>query len=304
RVLREWVRAQGIATFYDAGEGVCHQIMVEEGYCEPGTVIVGSDSHSNSYGAVGAFGAGMGATDIAVALALGRTWLRVPESIKVTFTGTLRKGITMKDAIMRVVREIGTDGAHYACVEFHGVCDLPQGDRITLAGMTTEMGAKAGLVVGTPEAPDWLFPARGATYGDEVTIDVPTRERGGGDWGLRVRSVARAHRRRAGGQRDLSLDGEPQLQRPHGLAGRRDLHRVAVRRGRRRAHRRHRRPASLPGGVGRRARLARRAPPRGAAGSRRGVGALGRPLPRARPCRRPQRTGRGDRRFDATRLGL
>src|SRR5438445_12715307 len=176
RVLREWVREQGIATFYDAGEGVCHQIMVEEGYCEPGTVIVGSDSHSNSYGAVGAFGAGMGATDIAVALGLGRTWLRVPESIKVTFTGTLRKGITVKDAIMRVVREIGTDGARYACVEFHGVGDLPQAARITLAGMTTEMGAKAGLVVGTPEAPDWLFPDRGATYGNEVTVDLSTLE--------------------------------------------------------------------------------------------------------------------------------
>jgi methanogen homoaconitase large subunit len=162
RVLREWVREQRIPTFYDAGEGVCHQIMVEEGYCEPGTVIVGSDSHSNSYGAVGAFGAGMGATDVAVALALGRTWLRVPESIKVDFTGRLRKGVTMKDAIMRVVREIGTDGARYACVEFHGVGDLPQGDRITLAGMTTEMGAKAGIVAGTPEAPEWLRPGPGA----------------------------------------------------------------------------------------------------------------------------------------------
>src|SRR3989449_5033955 len=176
RVLREWVREQEIPTFYDAGEGVCHQIMVEEGYCEPGTVIVGSDSHSNSYGAVGAFGAGMGATDIAVALALGRTWLRVPESIKVTFTGTLRKGITMKDAIMRVVREIGTDGARYACVEFHGVGDLPQGDRITLAGMTTEMGAKAGIVVGTPEAPAWLRPDPDATYLRTVQVDLSTLE--------------------------------------------------------------------------------------------------------------------------------
>ncbi len=176
RVLREWVRVQKISTFYDAGEGVCHQIMVEEGYCEPGTVIVGSDSHSNSYGAVGAFGAGMGATDIAVALALGRTWLRVPESIKVTFTGKLRRGITMKDAIMRVVREIGTDGARYACIEFHGVGALPQGDRITLAGMTTEMGAKAGIVVGTPEAPDWLWPDADASYLSEVTIDLTTLE--------------------------------------------------------------------------------------------------------------------------------
>ena len=176
RTLREWVRVQGIKTFYDAGEGVCHQIMVEEGYCEPGTLIVGSDSHSNSYGAVGAFGAGMGATDIAVALGLGRTWLRVPGSIKVTFSGKLRRGITMKDAIMRVVREIGTDGARYACVEFHGVGDLPQGDRITLAGMTTEMGAKAGIVVGTPEAPDWLWPDPNASYLREVTIDLNTLE--------------------------------------------------------------------------------------------------------------------------------
>ncbi|MEK7285350.1 MAG: aconitase/3-isopropylmalate dehydratase large subunit family protein, partial [Chloroflexota bacterium] len=150
----------------------CHQIMVEEGYCEPGTVIVGSDSHSNSYGAVGAFGAGMGATDVAVALALGRTWLRVPGSIKVSFTGKPRRGVTMKDAIMRVVREIGTDGARYACVEFHGAGDLPQGDRITLAGMTTEMGAKAGIVVGTPEAPEWLRPAPDATYMRELVIDL------------------------------------------------------------------------------------------------------------------------------------
>jgi methanogen homoaconitase large subunit len=150
--------------------------MVEEGYCEPGTVIVGSDSHSNSYGAVGSFGAGMGATDIAVALALGRTWLRVPESIKVTFTGAPRRGVTMKDAIMRVVREIGTDGARYACVEFHGAGDLPQGDRITLAGMTTEMGAKAGIVVGTPEAPAWLLPASDAAYARELAVDLATLE--------------------------------------------------------------------------------------------------------------------------------
>ncbi|HET8568142.1 MAG TPA: aconitase/3-isopropylmalate dehydratase large subunit family protein [Candidatus Limnocylindria bacterium] len=176
RVLREWVRDQGIATFYDAGEGVCHQIMVEEGYCEPGTVIVGSDSHANSYGAVGAFGAGMGATDVAVALAMGKTWMRVPESIKVTFAGRLRRGVTPKDAIMRVVREIGTDGARYACVEFHGAGALPQGDRITLAGMTTEMGAKAGVVVGTPEAPDWLFPDEGARYTRDVRVDLSTLE--------------------------------------------------------------------------------------------------------------------------------
>jgi methanogen homoaconitase large subunit len=118
----------------------------------------------------------MGATDVAVALALGRTWLRVPESIKVEFAGTPRRGITWKDAITKVVGEIGTDGARYACVEFHGVGGLPQGDRITLAGMTTEMGAKAGIVVGTPEAPDWLFPDRDARYSRTVRIDLATLE--------------------------------------------------------------------------------------------------------------------------------
>src|SRR3989449_10938979 len=100
--------------------------MVEEGYCEPGTVIVGSDSHSNSYGAGGAFGAGMGATEVAVALALGRTWLRVPESIKVTFTRRPPKGVTMTDAIMRAVREVRPVGARYKCVEFHVAAGLPQ----------------------------------------------------------------------------------------------------------------------------------------------------------------------------------
>src|SRR5207245_6470666 len=119
---------------------------------------------------------GMGATDVAVALALGRTWLRVPESIKVTFTGKPRKGVTMKDAIMRVVREIGTDGARCTCVEFHGAGSLPQGDRITLAGMTTEMGASAGIVADTPEAPGWLFPDHGASYANEVTVDLSTLE--------------------------------------------------------------------------------------------------------------------------------
>ena len=176
RVLREWVRGQRIATFYDAGEGVCHQIMVEDGFCEPGTVIVGSDSHSNSYGSVGAFGAGMGATDIAVALALGRTWLRVPESIKVQFVGQLRPGVTWKDAITKVVGEVGTDGARYACVEFHGVGSLPQGDRITLSGMSTEMGAKAGIVVDTPEAPEWLHPDADASYTRVVRIDLDALE--------------------------------------------------------------------------------------------------------------------------------
>src|ERR1043165_3170336 len=90
--------------------------------------------------------------------------------------GHPHRGFTMKDAIMRVVREIGTDGARYACVEFHGVGQLPQGDRITLAGMTTEMGAKAGIVVGTPEAPAWLRADPGATYARRVHVALSTLE--------------------------------------------------------------------------------------------------------------------------------
>ncbi|MGQ9692820.1 MAG: 3-isopropylmalate dehydratase large subunit [Thermaceae bacterium] len=180
--IREWGKRWGIRVF-DVGRGVCHQVLVEEGLAQPGWVVVGSDSHSTTYGAVGAFGTGMGATDIALAAASGKTWLRVPETVKVTLRGTLPKGVTAKDAALEMVRLLTADGATYMAVEIHlvdGAENLSRGGRMTLANLTVEAGAKAGLVVPSGEilemyeVPDWLYPDPDANYIKEVEIDLST----------------------------------------------------------------------------------------------------------------------------------
>jgi len=178
--IREWGKRHGIRVF-DVGRGVCHQVLVEEGLARPGWIVVGSDSHSTTYGAVGAFGTGMGATDIALAAASGRTWLRVPESVKVVFRGSLPKGVTAKDAALEMVRRLTAEGATYMAVEIHlldGAEALSRGERMTLANLTVEAGAKAGLVVPSGEilemyqVPDWLYPDPEARYRDVVEIDL------------------------------------------------------------------------------------------------------------------------------------
>ncbi len=178
--IREWGKRHGIRVF-DVGRGVCHQVLIEEGLAQPGWVVVGSDSHSTTYGAVGAFGTGMGATDIALAAASGRTWLKVPETVKVTLKGTLPPGVTAKDAALEMVRLLTADGATYRAVEIHleeGAEGLGRGERMTLANLTVEAGAKAGLVVPSGEilemyrVPDWLYPDPDAPYVKEVEIDL------------------------------------------------------------------------------------------------------------------------------------
>ncbi|WP_117237923.1 3-isopropylmalate dehydratase large subunit [Thermus sediminis] len=178
--IREWGHKHGIRVF-DVGRGVCHQVLVEEGLARPGWVVVGSDSHSTTYGAVAAFGTGMGATDIALAAASGRTWLRVPESVKVVFRGRLPKGVTAKDAALEMVRLLTAEGATYMAVEIHlldGAEALTRGERMTLANLTVEAGAKAGLVVPSGEilemyqVPEWLYPDPDARYQEVVEIDL------------------------------------------------------------------------------------------------------------------------------------
>lgn len=146
--IREFAREQGITAFYDVGEGICHQLMVERGHSLPGALIVGKDSHSTSYGAVGAMGVPIGATETACLWGTGRIWLRVPESVRVVVRGRLRLGVYAKDAILHIVGALGMDGCTYKAIEFAGsaveAMDLP--DRFTLANMAVEMGAKAGMV--------------------------------------------------------------------------------------------------------------------------------------------------------------
>ncbi len=132
----------------DCGEGVCHQVMAESGVVRPGMIVVGADSHTVTLGAFSAFATGVGSTDAALALAYGRVWLRVPESIKIVVNGRLKSGVYSKDLILHVIGELGCDYATYASVEYHGECirSLSIDARMTITNMTVEMGGKAGLI--------------------------------------------------------------------------------------------------------------------------------------------------------------
>ncbi|WP_026332290.1 3-isopropylmalate dehydratase large subunit [Deinococcus apachensis] len=176
---REYATATGVRLF-DVGRGICHQVLMEERLAQPGWIVLGSDSHSTTYGAVAAFGTGMGATDIALAAASGKTWLRVPESVKVTFAGDLRPGVTAKDAALEMIRVLGADGATYQSIEMHAGDRFTRGERMTLANLCVEAGAKAGLFVPGGEIltdygydiPDWVYPDPGARYVREVEINL------------------------------------------------------------------------------------------------------------------------------------
>jgi len=145
--VREFVREQGITNFYDMMEGVCHQVMVEKGHVEPGTLVVGSDSHSTTYGALGAFGCGVGATDMAGIWATGKIWLRVPETLSVNLVGSLSDTTSAKDLILTLIGKVGADGANYKALEFRGdgLSSLSISERMTICNMSAELGAKAAI---------------------------------------------------------------------------------------------------------------------------------------------------------------
>ncbi|NTU80745.1 MAG: 3-isopropylmalate dehydratase large subunit [Chloroflexales bacterium] len=186
--VRRWARAQGIANLFDVGRGISHPVLVEEGMARPGMVIVGSDSHSTAYGCVAAFGSGMGTTDIALAAATGRTWFRVPETVLVRAQGAFRPGVSAKDLGLRAARELRADGATYAAVEWHGLEALSVMERMTLATLSIEVGAKAGMVPPTSasgtltaggraiDVPAWLGVQEGASYSRVVEVDLATLE--------------------------------------------------------------------------------------------------------------------------------
>ncbi len=179
--VREFAAEQGIPLF-DVGRGICHQVLVEEQIARPGRIVLGSDSHSTSYGSVGAFGSGMGSTDIALIWATGRTWLRVPETIRVQVAGRFRPGVDAKDLALKIGRELTIAGATYASVEYHGLDWLPLNGRQTLCSMAVELGAKAGIVPPSGEVaerfevPDWLYVDPEAEYAQTITIDLDALE--------------------------------------------------------------------------------------------------------------------------------
>jgi 3-isopropylmalate/(R)-2-methylmalate dehydratase large subunit len=148
RVMRDFARAQQLTHYYDVGTmGIEHVLLPEQGLVLPGDVIVGADSHTCTYGALGAFATGMGSTDIAVAMATGKIWMKVPETIKLVYHGQLPKWVGGKDLILHTIGLIGVDGARYQAMEFTGeaVDNLSMDGRFTMSNMAIEAGGKAGL---------------------------------------------------------------------------------------------------------------------------------------------------------------
>jgi len=190
KLMREFAREQDLELYYEVGEaGIGHVLLPEQGLVVPGQLVIGADSHTCAYGALGAFSTGVGSTDMAAVMATGEIWLRVPPTIRVEFRGALRPLVGGKDLILRLIGEIGVDGARYSALEFCGevIRQLSMPHRFTMANMAIEAGAKNGIIEpdGTTEAyvqgrarwePLYLKSDPGARYERTITIDVGALE--------------------------------------------------------------------------------------------------------------------------------
>ncbi len=149
KTLRNFVKKYKIKHYFEVGRnGICHQIMIEKGFVAPGRLIVGADSHTCTYGALNCLGIGIGSTEAAVVFATGKLWFKVPETLKFLIKGTPRKYVMGKDIILKIISEIGVDGANYKAMEFHGdtIRKLNLSDRLTITNMSVEAGAKAAIM--------------------------------------------------------------------------------------------------------------------------------------------------------------
>lgn len=184
--MREFAREQKITHFWEQGcAGIEHALLPEQGVVVPGDLIIGADSHTCTYGALGAFSTGVGSTDAGVAFATGRAWFKVPKTIRFVIDGELQNGATAKDIILHIIGQIGVDGALYQAMEFAGstIAALSMEGRMTIANMAIEAGAKAGLFEVDDVARKWLsgrakrdfteyHPDRDAEYERTIKIDA------------------------------------------------------------------------------------------------------------------------------------
>jgi 3-isopropylmalate/(R)-2-methylmalate dehydratase large subunit len=157
--MRKFAEEHGVKNYFEVGRGgICHQVMVEEGFVAPGRLIVGADSHTCTYGALGAFATGIGSTEAAAVMAMGRLWFRVPESQKFVVRGDLKRYVCGKDIILNIIGDIGVDGSLYRSMEFYGstIEELSLSDRMTIANMAVEAGGKAGIVPPDEKVFDYL----------------------------------------------------------------------------------------------------------------------------------------------------
>lgn len=185
-ISRQFAREQEITHYYEGGDcGVEHTLLPEQGIVRPGNLVIGADSHTCTYGGIGAFATGMGSTDVAAGMALGETWLKVPPTVRVNFKGKMSPWFSAKDMMLLLIAEIGVDGALYQALEFGGpvIDQLPVEGRLTMANMAIEAGAKVGLFPVDQICRDWCavngFPTdldlqadAGADYARVVDFDL------------------------------------------------------------------------------------------------------------------------------------
>ena len=186
KAIREFVAAQGIPHFYDVGRGgICHQVLPENGYVRPGMLVVGTDSHTTTHGAFGAFATGIGATEMAGVWAEGSLWFKVPSSLRIEVQGRLNEWISAKDLILYIIGKLGADGADYRAVEFDGptIRRMSVASRMVLTNLAMEMGAKTAFTPVDEVLLDYLHPLapqkinliapdRDARYERVMTIDA------------------------------------------------------------------------------------------------------------------------------------
>jgi len=188
--IRNFVEDQGLPNFYDIATGICHQVLPEKGFVYPGALILGSDSHTTTYGAFGAFSTGVGRSEAAAIWATGEMWLKVPESYKIEVKGSFRNNSSAKDVILKIIGDLGADGALYKAVEYtgDGIDEMSIDSRMILSNMAVEMGAKIGYVKPDERTEKWLkgrvrsayvpvFPDEDAEYEKTVSYDVDNLER-------------------------------------------------------------------------------------------------------------------------------
>jgi len=187
KIMREFARSQKITHFYETGRaGIEHALLPEQGLVLPGELVVGADSHTCTYGALGAFSTGIGSTDLAAVWMTGECWLRVPETLRIVYKGERKEWVTGKDLILYTIGKIGVEGARYKAIEFSGpaISALPQADRFTMCNMAVEAGAKNGVVAPDDKTKTWLKGRlhgrkpkflesdNDAKYESEITINV------------------------------------------------------------------------------------------------------------------------------------
>lgn len=183
--IREFVKQQGIKNFYDIREGVCHQVIVENAHILPGELGVGTDSHTTSYGCLGAASTGIGATEMAAVWATGKIWLRVPDTIKITVKGKFEANVYAKDLILQIAGDLTAEGANYKSIEFYGetIENMSISERFTLANLSMEMGAKFAITPFDDKVEQHLhklgksgyspiFADKGAFYSETYEYDV------------------------------------------------------------------------------------------------------------------------------------